>query len=259
MSEFLPENHPRYESIRVREHLIEMEQSRVLAPAGLIAHGRGEAFDYLIGEESPSCAAAPVRAAAAALLSARHPVISVNGNAAALCPEALVELAGESGARLEINLFYRSRERIEAIASVMRAAGADTLYGIDEGRQASIPEVGSERKRVDPEGILIADTVLVPLEDGDRTEALVKMGKRVVTIDLNPLSRTSRKASISIMDNITRAVPAITAAVRELKQLPREEADRTVRDYDRNGAFADALAFISDRLNRLAKEAEAAS
>ena len=31
-----------------------------------------------------------------------------------------------------------------------------------------------------------ADTVLVPLEDGDRTEALVKMGKTVVAIDLNP-------------------------------------------------------------------------
>jgi 4-phosphopantoate--beta-alanine ligase len=254
MSEFLPADHPRYESIRIREKLVEMAGLNVVAPAGLIAHGRGEAYDYLIGESSPECVTDPVKAAAAALISAEHPVISVNGNAAALCPEALVELARITGAFLEINLFYRSRERIDAIASVMRKAGASRLYGTDEEHQARIPEVGSERKRVDPEGILIADTVLVPLEDGDRTEALVKMGKRVITIDLNPLSRTSRMASISIMDNIVRAIPAISESAAELKKEGKEKALELLQGYDKRKAFADALNFISERLKKLAGE-----
>ena len=34
-------------------------------------------------------------------------------------------------------------------------------------------------------------SILVPLEDGDRCEALVNMGKTVVVIDLNPLSRSA--------------------------------------------------------------------
>ncbi len=254
MSDFLPADHPRYESIHIREKLVEMAGRNVVAPAGLIAHGRGEAYDYLIGEGTPDCVIEPIRAAAAALISAEHPVISVNGNAAALCPEALVELSRITGALLEINLFYRSRERIDAIASVMQEAGAVRLYGTDEKKQARIPEIGSERKRVDPEGILIADTVLVPLEDGDRTEALVKMGKRVITIDLNPLSRTSRMASISIMDNITRAVPAISESAAELKSGGRDKALELLRLYDNNKAFAEALNFISARLKKLAGE-----
>ena len=55
------------------------------------------------------------------------------------------------------------------------------------------------------------------MEDGDRTEALVKMGKRVVTIDLNPMSRTAKAAHITIVDNIIRAMPAIVEAAHEIK------------------------------------------
>ena len=49
--------------------------------------------------------------------------------------------------------------------------------------------------------------MLVPLEDGDRCEALVTAGKTVVTIDLNPLSRTSRTATLTVVDGLTRALP----------------------------------------------------
>lgn len=254
MSEFMTKDHPRYESIRVREALVEMVDKKVVAPAGLIAHGRGEAYDYLIGEKTPECVQESIQAAAASLLSAKHPIISVNGNAAALCPEAMVALSKASGAQLEINLFYRSRQRIDAIAEVMRAAGADELLGVDENLQGQIPEVGSERKRVDPQGILIADTVLVPLEDGDRTEALVKMGKKVITIDLNPLSRTSRCSSIAIMDNIIRAVPAMTEAVKELKTRTPEEIKALVSAYDKQRAFSRALSHISGHLTALAEQ-----
>ena len=45
---------------------------------------------------------------------------------------------------------------------------------------------------------------MVPLEDGDRCEALVKMGKTVIVVDLNPMSRSARMASITIVDEISR-------------------------------------------------------
>ena len=41
------------------------------------------------------------------------------------------------------------------------------------------------------------------------------MGKAVVTVDLNPMSRTSRTASITIVDNVVRALPLLLDAVRD--------------------------------------------
>ncbi|MFQ5816326.1 MAG: phosphopantothenate/pantothenate synthetase family protein, partial [Candidatus Hydrothermarchaeaceae archaeon] len=83
---------------------------------------------------------------------------------------------------------------------------------------ARIKGLSSDRGRVDEEGIYSADVVLVPLEDGDRTEALVAMGKKVIAIDLNPISRTSRRATVTIVDNVVRAVPALIAEVRASKE-----------------------------------------
>ena len=42
------------------------------------------------------------------------------------------------------------------------------------------------------------------MEDGDRCEALVKMGKTVIVVDLNPMSRSAKMASITIVDEISR-------------------------------------------------------
>ena len=36
------------------------------------------------------------------------------------------------------------------------------------------------------------------------------MGKKVIAIDLNPLSRTAKKATLTIVDEVTRALPVIT-------------------------------------------------
>ena len=64
-----------------------------------------------------------------------------------------------------------------------------------------------------------ADVVFVPLEDGDRCLALKKMGKKVITIDLNPLSRTSKTANITIVDNIIRALPLLIKSTRKIKNF----------------------------------------
>jgi 4-phosphopantoate--beta-alanine ligase len=151
------------------------------------------------------------------LLLSRHPVISVNGNVAALCAGEVVQLADATGAAIEVNLFYRTEEREVAIKKELARHGAKQVLGVGSRASARIPELHSERRKVDPAGIFVADTVLVPLEDGDRTEALVRMGKKVITIDLNPLSRTARASHVAIVDNVIRAMPALVDSVASLK------------------------------------------
>ncbi|HEX6282385.1 MAG TPA: 4-phosphopantoate--beta-alanine ligase [Nitrososphaera sp.] len=213
----IPSDHPRARSLYIREMLIDGFRRGLVAPQGLIAHGRGEAYDYLLGECTTETAQRAVKAAAAMLLLSSRPVISVNGNTAALCANTVVELAKVAGASIEVNIFYRTEEREMAIKAELELHGAKKVLGVGSKALARIPELQSERRRVDPDGIYAADTVLVPLEDGDRTEALIKMNKTVITIDLNPLSRTSRAANITIVDNVVRAMPALVEAARKLR------------------------------------------
>ena len=67
-----------------------------------------------------------------------------------------------------------------------------------------IPGLEGPRAKCCKDGIFSSEVILVPLEDGDRCEALVAMGKTVIVVDLNPLSRSSRMASITIVDEISR-------------------------------------------------------
>jgi len=250
---YIPENHPRRESLLIREKIVDGYKRGLVTLEGLIAHGRGECFDYLIGEKTQDFALEAIRAAAAALLLAKHPVISVNGNTAALVPEHVVELSRVTRARIEVNLFYRTKEREETTAEWLRKHGAEEILGVGDDASATIPELFSERRRVSPRGILIADVVLVPLEDGDRTEALRRMGKTVITIDLNPLSRTARAASITIVDNIVRAVPLLVKETEEMKKLSRDELREIIEKFDNNEVLKKALLHIDKRLQELAR------
>ncbi|MGC8982927.1 MAG: 4-phosphopantoate--beta-alanine ligase [Desulfurococcaceae archaeon] len=250
---FIPPSHPRRESLLIRERLVEGFRRGLVVEEGLIAHGRGECFDYLIGEKTQPFALKAIEAAAAHLLLAKHPVISVNGNTAALVPREVVELSRVVGAKIEVNLFYRTREREEAIAKWLREHGAEEVLGVGEDASATIPELFSERRRVSPRGILVADVVLVPLEDGDRTEALRKMGKTVIAIDLNPLSRTSRAATVTIVDNVVRAMPLLVEKARELKSRSRGELQQLVAGYDNNQVLQEAIRHILGRLKELSE------
>ena len=251
----IPPEHPRAESLQVREKLIEHFNKGVVATAGLIAHGRGEAFDYLLGEKTTKPALNAIRAAASALLTAKKAVISVNGNTAALVAEELVRLAQITNAKIEANLFYRSVERELAIKELLEKTGAHEVLGVGEDASAKIPELGSERRRVDPRGILVADVVLVPLEDGDRTEALVKMGKKVIAIDLNPLSRTAQKATITIVDNVVRAVPKLAEIAGKLKQ-DIKKCHEILFNFDNKKNLAESITLIKRRLSNLAEKGE---
>ncbi len=253
MSE-IPDDHPRAESLRIRHKIIHGMDHNVVAKAGLIAHGRGEAFDYLLGEETTPPAKKAIKAAAAALLLSEYPVISVNGNSAALTPKEIIELSEVSGAKIEVNIFYRSPERLEAIKKVLEEAGAKEVLGVGETADGEIPEISSVRRVVDRRGILIADTVLVPIEDGDRTQALRKIRKTVIAVDLNPLSRTSQLANITIVDNHVRCMPLLVEEVKRLKKLSREELKKILENYDNIKVLGEVLELIRNRLTEIAKK-----
>ena len=216
----IPPDHPRYRSLVTRELLAESVKTGIVSPEGLTAHGRGEAFDYFLGERTTESALLAERTAAALLLSARHPVISVNGNAAALAAREIAALQKACGAMVEVNLFHRTEERVNLIEDLLRSAGADVFSGTAE----RLLPLSHDRAWCRREGMFSADVILVPLEDGDRCEALVKMGKTVIAIDLNPLSRTARTATLTIVDELTRALPNITDACRNLTGAERRNS-----------------------------------
>ncbi|MDR3206319.1 MAG: phosphopantothenate/pantothenate synthetase [Candidatus Methanoplasma sp.] len=224
----IPKDHPRYRSLTVREHLAEMVEKGLVTPTGMISHGRGEAFDYLMGEKSTIPALEAERAAAAFLLRAANPVICVNGNAAALDPDNLALLAREIPAKIEVNIFHRSEERMEKLIAHMEEHGAEGVLG--RRPDSRIPGLESDRALCTKEGIYGSDVILVPIEDGDRAEALADMDKIVISIDLNPLSRTSRAASVSVSDEMTRALENIIRFARELKH-DGNEIDRVINGF----------------------------
>ncbi len=247
----IPRSHPRYQSLIKRELLVEGFEKGIVAPAGLIAHGRGETFDYLIGERSEDFAILAEKAAVAKMLMARNPVISVNGNVTALASADIVELAKLLNAKIEVNLFYRTEERVRKIVEEFLKYGVRILGDKPDAR---IPGLEHKRALCTTEGIYSADVVLVPLEDGDRAQALKNMGKFVITIDLNPLSRTARTAHITIVDELTRAVKNMIDFAKEIND---KEAERILSHYQNKVILAQALRHINKRLEKLATDFQA--
>jgi len=250
MQHKIPESHPRYASLMTREKISQAMKNGLVHETGLIAHGRGESFDYLIGEKTLPLADMAEKVAAAALLLAKSPVISVNGNVVALVAEDCIRLADAIPAKLEVNLFHRTDKRIKEISKELYRKGAKNVYG--EKADARIPGLDHDRRSCDKEGIFSADAILVPLEDGDRCQALRKMGKTVIAIDLNPLSRTAKTAGITIVDNVTRAIPNMEKWVKILKTRDENILEHLVESWNNEKMLTDILSFISKRLNSLA-------
>jgi 4-phosphopantoate--beta-alanine ligase len=224
----IPKDHPRYASLAVREKLAKFVKDGLVTPTGLISHGRGEAFDYLMGERTTDAAMNAERAAVAYLMNAERPVVCVNGNAAALDAERLIRLAESTDAKIEVNIFHRTEERMESLIKYMESCGAKDVLG--RRPDSRIPGLSSDRALCTDEGIFSSDVILVPIEDGDRAEALVNMGKVVIAIDLNPLSRTSRTATVSISDEMSRALSNMIRFADELKD-GRKERERIISQF----------------------------
>ena len=243
----IPRSHPRAESLYIREKLVRGFRDGLVVEEGLLAHGRGEMFDYLIGEKTSEASHEAIKAAARALFEAKHPVISVNGNFAALCAREIVELSKIIGAEIEVNLFYASEKRKKTIEQTLKKNGAKVILGTDKKFSKRIPKLDSARRIVDERGIFSADVVLVPLEDGDRTIALKKFGKKVITFDLNPMSRTAQTADITIVDNVIRGMKILINTCK--KHSKKDLAKKTKFDNKKN--LEESILTIKKNLRRM--------
>ena len=241
----VPKSHPRYTSLRDREIIVKGVEDGITSLAGLTAHGRGEAFDYLLGEKTSGPARKAVEATCALFLLSDYPVISVNGNTAALVPVELVKLSNVIGAKIEVNLFHASKQREKKIVAHLKKNGAEEVL-LPGG--AKLPGIKSNRRMISAQGQKSADTIFVPLEDGDRTEALISMGKKVVTVDLNPLSRTAKKATISIVDNIVRVLPLMIELLQKMKKMEKKKLQKILDNFDNGKNLSLSLLVIKKRL-----------
>ncbi len=252
----IPDSHPRKASLVAREKLVEASKRGLLADSAMIAHGRGEAFDYLLGEETSDSAKAAIKECAARLLAAKSPVISMNGNTTVLAGKQAILAAAIIGCPIEVNIYYRTPERMEKLITALESMKEEIASENEEDAKASVMAVEILGLRADgrieglegprsicsKRGIESADVVLVPLEDGDRCEALVALGKQVLVIDLNPLSRTARTATVTIVDEVSRAMEVMRNSLLE---------NPTPGDWDNQQTLRNALDVMADASTRI--------
>mgnify|MGYP000617968261 CR=1 FL=1 len=257
----IPDSHPRRASLLARGKLVDAAAAGLLADSAMIAHGRGEAFDYLLGERTSESAARAIREAARRLIVAKRPVISVNGNTVILAGKELVRLAAIIGCPIEVNLYYRTSERVSGLIGVLAdlkgevlteeppedfngdwLSSVDSVEILGEEEDGRIEGLEGPRSICSSNGIESSDVVLVPLEDGDRCEALVSLGKQVIAIDLNPLSRTAKTATVTIVDEVIRASEKLVSDAL----LDVEEA----HEWDNEVVLREALEIMGSAMAR---------
>ena len=246
----IPKSHPRVKSLLIREKLVSGFDKGLVAKEGLLAQGRGEAFDYLLGEKTGKTAKLAIKVAAAQILLSDSPVISVNGNIAALCPKEVVKLAKQTGSKIEVNLFYTNERRKKAIVRALKNNGAQEVLGVKQSSKTTLSGIDSARRLVDKNGIYSSDVVVVPLEDGDRTLALRKSGKIVITFDLNPLSRTAQTANITIVDNVTRSMNLLIENCKKLSNKNKETLKKIVANFDNKKNLSNSINEIKNNLTK---------
>ena len=152
-------------------------------------------------------------------------------------------------------MLFRSanEKRKKAIVSVLKKNGAKEVLGTKASSKALLSGIDSARRIVDKNGIFAADVVIVPLEDGDRTMALRKAGKTVITFDLNPLSRTAQTANITIVDNVTRAIDLLIENCKKLSKKNKSSLNRILQNFDNKKNLSDNVKEIKNNLMRRSK------
>ena len=176
----IPDSHPRASSLRLRHRLVDGLHRQIVTESGLIAHGRGEALDYLLGERTLPFANRAIAAASSMLTLAAFPVMTVNGNVAALAAAELARLA-ENHPRIgfEVNLFHYTRERAQRIVALFHDLGLRQNHRVWRlGRARGITRNRQHAAVHAPRRCCRADVVLVALEDGDRCKARSRRAAR---------------------------------------------------------------------------------
>ncbi len=243
----LNKDHPRYESLLYREKIVEAHKNGILADSGMIAHGRGETYDYLIGEKTTDNSLNTIEVASCYFLTRKRPVLSVNGNTTALVAEDVARLADMLDIPVEINLYYRTPERIKNIEDVYKKLGVKELLGTDEDDFIDTPDLNGPRSPVSIEGINKADLIFIPLEDGDRAEKLSKLDKDIVNVDLNPLSRTAVTSTVTIVDNIVRVMPLLIDCVEKYMDYDKKILLEKISEFDNRQNLDNAIQDIMKR------------
>lgn len=243
----LNKDHPRYQSLVYREKIVKAHQNGILADSGMIAHGRGETFDYLIGEKTTTNTKNTIDIAACYFLTSKNPVLSVNGNTTALVSEDIAQLSKLLDIPVEINLYYRTPERIRNIEKIYKDLGVKDILGTDEDDFIDTPNLNGPRSPVSIDGIKKADLVFIPLEDGDRAEKLYQLNKNIINIDLNPLSRTAQTSTVTIVDNIVRAMPAIIESVKKYSNYDNTDLETKIKEFNNKDNLNNAINDIIQR------------
>jgi 4-phosphopantoate--beta-alanine ligase len=70
------------------------------------------------------------------------------------------------------------------------------------------------------------------------------MGKKVIVVDLNPRSRSAVKASITIVDNVVRAMPLLIKETEKLKKKNKKQLMKIVRTYNNKKNLKNILNFM---------------
>jgi len=221
----IPDSHPRKKSLLSRQKMVEGSSKGLLADSAMIAHGRGEAFDYLLGERTTESARGAIRESAARLKDANSPVISVNGNTVLLAGKKALRLAALLGCPIEVNLYYRTPERI---------AGLLTL--LEEQKMVVLGESG-------PEGFegKWADSVRAVSLLGSSPDFRIE-GLEGPRSHCNPLSRSAKMATVTIVDEVSRAFEGI---MHELIANP----NLVPTEWDNASALRGSLGEINDFLD----------
>jgi len=241
----IPTSHPRYQSLMLRHRLIEGFKTGLATDSALLAHGRGEAFDYLLGEKTWDFAQEAIAVTSAMLIQAKRPVFSVNGNTASLADTEIIDLVKTLDKLiLEVNLFYHTDGRSQKIAAHLKSLGAPHVFESAVNPAVILPGVDSARRKMNPQGISQADLVLVAIEDGDRANALVNAGYKVIAIDLNPMSRTAQTAHISIVDETTRVLKALTDQLKRDATVSEDILSSRIKNYDNKKILDRAITAI---------------
>jgi 4-phosphopantoate--beta-alanine ligase len=80
--------------------------------------------------------------------------------------------------------------------------------------------------------------------------ALRKAGKVVITFDLNPLSRTSQTANITIVDNVTRGMDLLIKNCKKLSKTNQEILEKILKNFDNKKNLSDNINEIKNNLTR---------
>ncbi|MGA7075293.1 MAG: phosphopantothenate/pantothenate synthetase family protein, partial [Halobacteriota archaeon] len=109
------------------------------------------------------------------------------------------------------------------------------------------------RAKVDKQGIFKADVVFAPLEDGDRAQALTQLGKVVLTVDLNPLSRTAVTSTVTIVDEVTRAMKNLSGFAKHVEgQSDQDGLDTLTASFNNVQNLKASYVVMQERLRSLA-------